>query len=146
AEADRPQQRSQGAPKGPKCDPPAAVITPTAISETLDLRKHGTKVLKQLKDAQLSDKPKSTVRKTDRPRSGKRSTSKTAIGPGNGPFHGPGNGQLSIHLRERAAGETVDRGATVQLVTAPNGAAPKLPWTRPTVTELSPEEAAPYLA
>jgi hypothetical protein len=33
----------------------------------------------------------------------------------------------------------------VQPVTAPNGAAPKLTWSRPTVGELLPDEAALYL-
>ena len=57
---------------------------------------------------------------------------------------GPGV-PTSTHI-QRAPGETVDSGATVQPVTAPNGAASKLAWSLPTVGEVSPEEAAAYLA
>jgi hypothetical protein len=57
---------------------------------------------------------------------------------------GPGV-PTSTHI-QWAPGETVDSGASMQPGAAPNGAAPKLPWFRPTTGELSPEGAAPYLA
>ena len=57
---------------------------------------------------------------------------------------GPGV-PTSTHI-QRAPGETVDSGATVQPVTAPNGAALKLAWSWPTVGELLPDEASSYLA